>query len=146
MFQHTPLMLAQDGPSEAPDPPQRLPRESVSEGTAPAGTKEAPPQDGRPVGPGGSGFQTFLPFILIIVVFWVIMMGGQRREKKKRAKMLAAVAKGDKVQTVGGVIATVVEVRDTEVVLKVDENANIRMKFSRAAIQSVLEEKDRDAI
>jgi len=55
--------------------------------------------------------------------------------------MLAALKKGDKVQTAGGILGTVVEVRDSEVVVKVDENANTRLRFARSAIQAVLDDQ-----
>ena len=84
------------------------------------------------------GGPTMMIFILVLVVMWVFLIGGQRKEKKKRAALLAALSKGDKVQTVGGVLGTVVEVRDSEVIVKVDENANTRMRFSRSAIQAVI--------
>ncbi|MAE67472.1 MAG: preprotein translocase subunit YajC [Phycisphaeraceae bacterium] len=111
--------------------------------TTPGQTTPDPGTDtGTGQGTRGPSLLDFLPFILIIAVFWFILMGGQRREKKKRAKMLSALAKGNKVQTVGGIIANVVEVRENEVVLKVDENANTRLRFARSAIQSVLADKE----
>lgn len=93
---------------------------------------------GDPLG----GLMSFLPFILIIVVFWFILWGSQRKEKKKRAQMLEALAKNDKVVTIGGVIGTVVEVKENEVVLKVDESSNTRMRFSRSAIQGIVADKE----
>jgi preprotein translocase subunit YajC len=42
------------------------------------------------------------------------------------------------VQTIGGIIGTVVESRENEVVLKVDETSNTKIKFSRNAIHRVL--------
>ena len=59
---------------------------------------------------------------------------------KAREKMLAALAKGDKIQTSGGIIGSVVEVRESEVIVKVDENANTRIRFARSAVQTVLGE------
>jgi preprotein translocase subunit YajC len=56
--------------------------------------------------------------------------------------MLAELSKNDRVVTIGGVIGTVVEVRENEVVLKVDESSNTRMRFSRNAIQSLVAEKE----
>ncbi len=64
----------------------------------------------------------------------------QSKEKKKRAALLAALSKGDKVQTIGGIIGNVVEIRDNEVVVKIDENNNTKMKFARSAIQNKIEE------
>ena len=68
----------------------------------------------------------------------------QSKEKKKRKLMLEAMHKGDKVQTAGGVLGTVIELREQEVVLKVDENNNTRMRFSRSAIQQVLRDEDEE--
>ncbi len=64
----------------------------------------------------------------------------QSKEKKKRAQLLNALAKGDKVQTIGGIIGNVVEIRDNEIVVKIDENNNTKMKFARSAIQNKIEE------
>ena len=75
---------------------------------------------------------------MMIGVFWLIVMLPQRREKKKRAEMLGALKKGDKIQTIGGIVGSVVEVREDEVVLKVDEANNVRMRFARPAIQVIL--------
>jgi preprotein translocase subunit YajC len=49
--------------------------------------------------------------------------------------MLSALAKGDKVTSIGGICGTVVEVRDDELVVKVDENNNMRLRFARWAIR-----------
>jgi len=83
------------------------------------------------------------PFWLIagfIVLMWVMIFLPQRRERKKHAAMLSQLKKGDRVQTIGGVLGTVVEVRDREIILKVDEANNTRMRFTRAAVQGILEE------
>ena len=63
---------------------------------------------------------------------------GQRRERKKRESMISAIAKHDKVQTIGGVIGSVVEVKPQEIVLKVDESSNTRITFSRSAVQQII--------
>lgn len=105
-------------------------------------------QSGDPVDPGATdpgqgspfGGSMWIFLLLILVVMWVFMFSGQRKEKKKRAAMLAQMKKGNRIQTVGGILGTVVEVRDDEVIVKVDENANTRLRFARSAIQSVLDE------
>lgn len=99
-------------------------------GTAPAGAGAA--------APGGLG--NFLPFLLIGVpaIMMLTTAMGSSKEKKKRQAMLSALAKHDRVQTVGGIIGTIVELRDDEMVLKVDESSNTRIRFARSAIQTVL--------
>jgi preprotein translocase subunit YajC len=55
--------------------------------------------------------------------------------------MLSQLKRGDRVQTIGGILGTVVEARESEVVLKVDESANTKIRFSRSAIHRVLDEE-----
>lgn len=83
--------------------------------------------------------------LLLLVVFGGIivfsMMGG-RKQKKQRAQMLNALKKNDSVQTIGGIIGSIVEVKNETVVINVDGNSNTRMTFSRAAVQQVLTKQD----
>ena len=51
---------------------------------------------------------------------------------------MASLAKGSKVQTIGGILGTVVEVRDDELIVKVDENSNTRLRFAKSAVTTVL--------
>jgi preprotein translocase subunit YajC len=44
------------------------------------------------------------------------------------------------VQTIGGVLGTVVDVRDNEVLVKVDETNNVKIRFNRTAIKEVLQD------
>lgn len=147
MFESLPLVLAQNADAPAVDQaaPPSLPQAPSGDATtvqqpggtaAPGGTT---PQNQQSQGLGGSWLP--LAFLLMLVVLFIVMSGGQRKEKKKREAMLSAIKKGDRIQTIGGILGSIVEVRDTEVVVKVDENANTRLRFARTAIQSVLEDK-----
>ena len=49
--------------------------------------------------------------------------------------MIASLRKGDKVQTNGGIIGTVAELGQDDVVLKVEEG---RIRFAKAAVTGVL--------
>lgn len=92
-------------------------------------TGAAPPQ----------GNPTFLiGMILFIGVFIFITMRSQKREKKKTSDMLGGLKKNDRVLTIGGIIGTVVNVRENEVVVKIDESTNTRMTFVKRSIQQVL--------
>ena len=105
-----------------------------STGTAAPG---AAPASGAPGGPSLILF--FLP-VLALIIFFQITAG--RKEKKKREALLNAVKKNDKVITLGGMIGTVAEIRDDEIVLRVDENSNTKVRFTRSAIQQVLTSSD----
>jgi preprotein translocase subunit YajC len=135
------LVLAQDASNDRPvAADDSAPIETIKTPAGKTAGDGPPGGGGTPASPGLGPLIWLLPLALIFIMF---SMGG-RKEKKKRAAMLAAMAKGDKVQTVGGILGTVVEVRDDEIVVKVDENANTRLRFSRTAIQSILESKNAD--
>jgi len=80
----------------------------------------------------------FLPIALMIAVFYIIMLRPQQRERKKLQEMLNNIKRNDRVETIGGILGTVVDVREREVVLKVDENSNVKMRFNRGAIKAVM--------
>jgi len=86
-------------------------------------------------------------FIIIIAAFVLLYMwmGRSRRKKEAQRKdMLSNLKKGTKITTIGGIKGTVVEVRDDDVTIKVDEQNNVRMKFLRRAIHEVQGEKSED--
>ncbi|MFQ5807272.1 MAG: preprotein translocase subunit YajC [Phycisphaerae bacterium] len=91
--------------------------------------------------PQADSFMRFLfPLLLAMGVFYILMFRGQRKDRQKHADMLKNLKRNDRVQTVGGVLGTVVDVRENEneVVLKVDETNNVKMRFNRTAIKEVL--------
>ena len=88
----------------------------------------------------GSSTNMWIGLILMIVVFYGMIAWGSHKDKKRRRDMLGAVKKNDRVMTIGGIIGTVVTVSDTEVTLKVDESANVKITVVRSAIQKVLTE------
>lgn len=85
----------------------------------------------------------FLPLIVVMLVFFVWSSSKtKKQEQKKRDDMLANMKRGDRVMTAGGILGSVVEVRDSEVVLKVDESSNTKIKFTRDAIKRVMTEDE----
>jgi len=103
---------------------------------APAGDpNNPPPGDGKTSTSPLGGLM--LPMILVFAIFYFVMIGPERKARKRREAMLAAVKKGDKVLTTGGMFATVAAIADDMVTLQIDDG--VRVRFSRSAIQSVLD-------
>jgi len=112
---------------------------STTTGTVDGGRANGASGTGTTGPPTSNPFSSFLPLMLVAVVLMLgFSMFGQRKEKKKREQMISAVKKHDRVQTVGGVLGSVVEVKPEQVVLKVDESSNTRITFAKSAIQQVL--------
>ncbi len=135
------LVLGQTGEGDADRPiiPQPAPSEGEAGEQAPGGATQGPGGAQQPGGFGDAGFLILLAVIML--VFIVFSMSGQRKERKRKEAMLSSLKKGDKVQTIGGILGTIVDVRDQEVVVKVDENANTRLRLARQAVQAVLDDK-----
>lgn len=147
-----PATLAQADESAAPGsapasaPLDTSPPPAAAEGAATDATTQAPGApgttnpDGTTTSPSNPLSGLLFPMVLIIGLLFIFTMGSGRKEKKRKAEMMSNLNKGAKVQTVGGVLGTIVEVRDDEVVVKVDENSNTRMRFAKSAIGSVTSE------
>jgi preprotein translocase subunit YajC len=81
-----------------------------------------------------------IPYILIFAIFWFLLIKPQRDKEKKRKEMVKNLAKNDDVVTAGGIHGRVVQVKDSTVVVRVDDNAKI--EFDKETIQSVIRKKD----
>ena len=94
---------------------------------------------GAPQGGEGAAtsnpIMTFLPFVAIIAIFYFLIIRPQNKKQKETQRMLADLKKGDRVVTIGGVHGTIQSIKDSSVILKVDENCKI--EFSRSAIASI---------
>lgn len=95
--------------------------------------QETPAQTGEKA-PGTPGF-SILPFLLIGLVFYFVLIGPERKNRKKREALLASLQKGDKVVTTSGMYGQIVQVQEDVVTLQVADG--VRLRFSRAAIQTV---------
>ncbi|MDD5135544.1 MAG: preprotein translocase subunit YajC [Phycisphaerae bacterium] len=78
---------------------------------------------------------------LIFVVMYFIMFRGPRKKQQQQQQMISSLKKNDRVQTVGGILGTVIEVGETEITIKVDESNNTKMKFLPSAVSRVVEQK-----
>ena len=82
---------------------------------------------------GGSPLSMLLPFVLIFAVFYFIVIMPAKKQQKKKDAMIAALKKGDRVVTGGGIHGTVATVEDQTLMLKVSENTKIRISKNAVA-------------
>ena len=96
--------------------------------------------------PPKSGWGNMFPLLLIAPILLIFLWSGRGRKKQeaKRKQMLSELKKGDKVTSIGGIVGSVIEVREDELVIKVDETGNTRLRFARWAIRGVGEEGKKD--
>ena len=90
---------------------------------------------GAPAQEGGGGFMTFLPLVAIIAIFYFLILRPQKKRQQESQKMLSALRKGDRVVTIGGIHGVIQSVKESTVIIKVDENT--KLEFNRSSITSV---------
>lgn len=79
---------------------------------------------------------TLIMLVLMVGVFYFLLIRPQRKRDKEAKEMMAALKKGDKIVTIGGIRGTVTSVKETTVVVKVDTDT--RIEFNKSAISQVL--------
>lgn len=80
--------------------------------------------------------------ILMFVIFWVILIRPQQKQRKELAAKQAALKKGDKVITIGGMHASVNAVSERTVSLKLSEG--IFVKYDKTSIATVLPKGEKE--
>ncbi len=84
---------------------------------------------------------TMLPFFVGVFLLWFFLfIRPERRKQASQKAQLEALKKNDRVVTIGGIKGVVmsVERESDEVVLKVDEANNTKLRVTLAAISRVL--------
>jgi preprotein translocase subunit YajC len=99
---------------------------------APAG------QQGQPQTPYG----TFILFGVMAVLLYFMLFRGPKKRQQQHQKMVQNLNKNDRVQTIGGIIGTIVQIEGDEITLKIDESNNTKMKVSSSAISKNISNKN----
>ena len=68
---------------------------------------------------------TFMPLVLMFVVMYFLMIRPQQKKAKEQRQMMDALAKGDEVVTVGGILGKVSKVNDTYITIEIASNTEI---------------------
>jgi preprotein translocase subunit YajC len=68
-----------------------------------------------------------LPFVFLIAIMYFVIIRPQQQQAKKHASMLAALSKGDKVVTNGGLIVEIKKVEETFYAVKFNNDVEGRL-------------------
>jgi len=98
--------------------------------------------DKPPAGPFGDSSILLLMVGLFAAFYFIILMPMKRREKKEREDLFSKLKKNDEVLTSSGLIGIVAMVKDDEVVLKVDESSNVRLRVLKSTVVQIRNPKE----
>ncbi len=83
-------------------------------------------------GGGGDMLTGLLPIILIFVVFYFLLIRPQQKKARAHRELVAALRRGDRVVTAGGIMGVVARVsNEHEVLVEIAEGVRVRMVRSQ---------------
>ena len=83
-----------------------------------------------------TGVMNFLPLIAIVVVMYFFMIRPQVKKQKEEAKFRSEIKKGDKVITLGGIHAKVLETNDNTLLVQA-EGGTSKFKINKTSIAKI---------
>ena len=83
----------------------------------------------------GGGMTSIIMIVAMIAVFYFLMIRPENKRKKEAEQMRSAVKTGDEIVTIGGIIGTVVNVKDEKIVIETSAD-QVRIELAKWAISS----------
>ena len=83
---------------------------------------------------GGFGL---LPIIFVMVIFYFLLIRPQQKRAKQHKEMLAAMRRGDKIVTSGGLMGTVIKVIDDSDTVDVEIAKGVKVQVVRAMVADI---------
>lgn len=105
---------------------------TLAQTTQPAATGKPTPKADAP-----SMWPLLIGVLLVFFVFTMLSGRGRKKQQKAHDKMLADMGRNDRVVTIGGLVGVIVDVKDDEVVVKIDESNNTKIRMKKWAIRAM---------
>lgn len=83
----------------------------------------------------GSMASPLIMMVLMIVIFYFMLIRPENKRKKEAEQMRSTVKKGDKIVTIGGIVGTVVDVKENQIVVETGAD-QVRLELEKWAISS----------
>ena len=96
-----------------------------------------------PAAQGGKSpnlFATMLPMVAILVIMYFLLIRPQSKRQKEQRAMLDRLENGNKVLTAGGIIGTIVGIKEKENTLIVKIADNVKVEMTRNAVAQVIKD------
>jgi preprotein translocase subunit YajC len=77
-----------------------------------------------------------VPILILVVAFYFALIRPQQKKQKEHANMLKTLRPGDKVVTSGGIVATVVTVKEKTVTVR---SADSKFEVTKSAVSDITE-------
>ena len=85
-----------------------------------------------------AAFTSFVPLILIFLILYFLLIRPQQRKVKEHQAMVAALRRGDRVVTQGGVLGKVTRVKEGDAEIELEIAPNVRVQVVRSTVAQVV--------
>ena len=84
----------------------------------------------------GTGMgSTMVMLVVMLAVFYFMLIRPENKRKKEQEQMRSSIRKGDQIVTIGGIVGTVVDVKEKNIVIETGAD-QVRIEFEKWAISS----------
>ncbi len=84
---------------------------------------------------GNMGLTSILMMVGMLAVFYFLMIRPENKRKKEAEQMRSALKVGDKITTIGGIVGTVVDVKEDKFVIETSAD-RVRIEFAKWALST----------
>ncbi len=85
--------------------------------------------------PAGGLASPLIMMVAMFAIFYFMLIRPENKRKKEAEQMRSSVKTGDKITTIGGIIGTVVNVKDEKIVIETSAD-QVRMELAKWAIST----------
>ena len=87
------------------------------------------------LGAGTGMGSTMIMMVAMIGIFYFMLIRPENKRKKEAEQMRSSVKKGDKITTIGGIVGTVVDVKENNIVIETSAD-QVRIELAKWALST----------
>ena len=87
------------------------------------------------VDPAAGMGSTIIMMVVMLGVFYFMLIRPENKRKKEAEQMRSSIHTGDSITTIGGIIGTVVDVKESKIVIETSAD-RVRIEFAKWAVSS----------
>ena len=85
--------------------------------------------------PAGMGGSTIIMLVVMVAVFYFMLIRPENKKKKAAEEMRSSLKVGDKITTIGGIVGTIVHIKEDNVVIETSAD-RVRMELTKWSIST----------
>ena len=87
------------------------------------------------VDPTNSMTTTIIMLVVMVAIFYFMLIRPENKRKKEAEQLRSSLKTGDKITTIGGIVGTVVSVKDEKFVIETGAD-QVRIEFAKWALST----------